>query len=315
MKGVVLQMLRELAASGLTRSECAVKLDYSYSGIVLAGLKHGIEFTHASAQQGPDERSKTMAAMYEGGCTLAQIGRQFGVTRERVRQIIKKRHGMNANSGGAYAKAEAKRLERRARLEAKCLQKDGCTLTQYREMLALGRGLMKAGVPRDRTPRGAFSGQKRNAKARGIGWELTFWQWWTIWQQSGHWEERGRGQGYMMCRYGDVGPYAVGNIYIATGVHNGSVQPNNPYRKDHPDHDEAVAKLVKRNANRRPPSRPMHTVHIGLPKGVTLHKASGRYMAQGTVNGSHKYLGSFKTPEEAHSAYVHRAAPQTGVAA
>ena len=33
----------------------------------------------------------------------------------------------------------------------------------------------------------------------------------------GNWEERGRGHGYQMCRVRDAGPYAVNNVYIATG--------------------------------------------------------------------------------------------------
>ncbi|WNG71736.1 hypothetical protein [Cupriavidus gilardii] len=31
-------------------------------------------------------------------------------------------------------------------------------------------------------PRAAFEMQKRNAQSRGIGWELTFEQWWEIWE-------------------------------------------------------------------------------------------------------------------------------------
>lgn len=69
---------------------------------------------------------------------------------------------------------------------------------------------------RQKTPSAAFLSQRSNAARRGIGWELTFVQWWKIWRDSGHWEQRGRGQGYCMARIGDTGPYAVGNVEIKT---------------------------------------------------------------------------------------------------
>lgn len=68
------------------------------------------------------------------------------------------------------------------------------------------------------TPKGKFYQQKHKAKERGIGWELSFEDWWAIWTDSGKWELRGSGQ-YMMCRTKDTGPYAIGNVRIddATG--------------------------------------------------------------------------------------------------
>lgn len=38
-------------------------------------------------------------------------------------------------------------------------------------------------------------------------------------------------------------------------------------------------------------------------KGVTKHKATGRYMAQITVEGQKKYLGVFDSAKDAHAAY------------
>jgi hypothetical protein len=44
---------------------------------------------------------------------------------------------------------------------------------------------------------------------------LTFDEWWSIWEQSEHWHERGVGRGkYCMARFGDCGPYAIGNVKI-----------------------------------------------------------------------------------------------------
>lgn len=38
--------------------------------------------------------------------------------------------------------------------------------------------------------------------------------------------------------------------------------------------------------------------------GASLHKASGKYVAQISINGKIKHLGSFKTAEEAHQQYI-----------
>jgi hypothetical protein len=53
------------------------------------------------------------------------------------------------------------------------------------------------------------------ARKRGIDFNLTYTEWWNIWQASGHWEQRGRKAGqYCMSRIGDIGPYAIGNVFI-----------------------------------------------------------------------------------------------------
>jgi len=68
-----------------------------------------------------------------------------------------------------------------------------------------------------------FGVHARGAKARNIPFTLTFNEWWDIWQQSGHWEERGHKSGqYCMSRYGDLGPYAVGNVFIQLTSENSS---------------------------------------------------------------------------------------------
>jgi hypothetical protein len=67
----------------------------------------------------------------------------------------------------------------------------------------------------------AFTMQKCIARKRGIAWQLTFDEWWDIWQQSGHWNDRGRKLNqYCMSRYGDVGPYSTTNVFIQTHIQN-----------------------------------------------------------------------------------------------
>jgi Zn-finger nucleic acid-binding protein len=63
--------------------------------------------------------------------------------------------------------------------------------------------------------------QKRNARGRGIEFSISFDDWWRIWQDSGHWDDRGRlSKQYVMARKGDVGPYSKDNVKIVTHADN-----------------------------------------------------------------------------------------------
>jgi len=68
-----------------------------------------------------------------------------------------------------------------------------------------------------KTPEGRYSKQKEHAKTRGIGFNLTFDEWWELWQP--HYAERGQG-GLMMCRTNDEGAYELGNVRIDTHRNN-----------------------------------------------------------------------------------------------
>lgn len=83
-----------------------------------------------------------------------------------------------------------------------------------------------------RSPKGRYQQQKRRAWQRGIGWRLTFEQWWQIWQASGHWHERGKHKGnYIMARLRDAGHYEQGNVYI-TKLEANSYDCAQRYRND-----------------------------------------------------------------------------------
>ena len=56
---------------------------------------------------------------------------------------------------------------------------------------------------------------RKSAKRRDIEFLLTFEEWWDIWDNSGYWDQRGRGIGkYCMSRYNDTGSYSIGNVFI-----------------------------------------------------------------------------------------------------
>lgn len=240
-----------LAAQGMTRQEAATQLGVDIQLIGRTAREHGIEFIHASAKSVDQQRADDMAAMYRAGKTLEDIGGVYNVSRERVRQIISRYRGLSADNGGSSVRSKLNRDRRRAAREAKCYAEHGCSSAQLKALRKAGRELMNEGVPRTRTPIGAFVQQRSNARSRGIEWSLTLWDWWSIWQESGHWDERGRtADAYVMCRFRDAGAYEIGNVYVATSSHNASIQPNNPYRKSHPEFEVAMAEKIARRVTK-----------------------------------------------------------------
>lgn len=68
-----------------------------------------------------------------------------------------------------------------------------------------------------------FIEQKKHARQRGISWELPYWEWLQIWQDSEHLNERGpHRQCWVMARNGDAGPYAAWNVKIIYSDTNNS---------------------------------------------------------------------------------------------
>lgn len=88
-----------------------------------------------------------------------------------------------------------------------------------------------------------YQKHKSTAKHRGVDFNLTFDEWWNIWQQSGKWHQRGRGAGtYVMSRINDVGPYAIGNVFIQPNAQN-IVDAKNTGRRKGSTHSAETKKL------------------------------------------------------------------------
>lgn len=166
-----------------------------------------------------EARAARMCRLYREGFTLQKIGTVFGITRERVRQIIG-RQGLKRDAGGQHRQIQMRKqraLEaRRERADIRSRAWFGC---DHETMLALNNG--KNAWAKGHSKSRAFIQQKRHAAYRGVEWRLTFPEWCRIWDESGKWPERGRGRnGYVMARIQDFGPYAAWNVQILTGAQN-----------------------------------------------------------------------------------------------
>jgi len=157
----------------------------------------------------PSERAMQMATMYRQGLTLQTIGDHFGLTRERVRQIIRG-IGVLSAEGGIAKKAIQQRVAKRSKTAGRVMLRWGVSLDDWR--------VCKANKMVTR-----FTRQRQNAYMRNIDWRLTFVEWKSIWDSSGKYELCGRGTGhYCMSRIKDSGAYAVGNVHIQLFEQNSS---------------------------------------------------------------------------------------------
>lgn len=209
-------------------------------------------------------RELAMCALYRSGQTLVEIGNRYGMTRKRVRQLIK-RHGLVGKHGGARVRARRQRANRDAAQDERYLAKYGCTVAQYKVLLTMGNPISVY-----RTPCRAFVQQANSAKQRGIPWHLKLWEWWQIWDASGKWTERGRGQGYCMARRGDEGAYETGNVFITSAINNASHAPKKK--------------------------------KFDLPLGVRQKK--DKFIAGRMLGGKKHHIGTYETPDAAHLAYL-----------
>ena len=162
-------------------------------------------------------RSARIVALYRTGQTLQEIGDGYGISRERVRQIVSK-YGVTAREGGEHARMErretAASAARKNNQERRCQRLYGCSFVEMIAICEAAKGVVQQ-------PTKAFYKQRGTAINRGIDWKLTLKEWWGIWEASGHWEDRGRGvQKFAMCRYGDSGPYSCENVFIGLFTEN-----------------------------------------------------------------------------------------------
>lgn len=138
--------------------------------------------------------------MRSDGKSVPEIAAIYGVTPQSIYNL--------ASKAGTPLGQHKPTLSKSAKRDVKCVAKWGCTYEQY-------QGVLKAGATQ------LFANHRQRAKKRAIPFEMTLWEWWSVWQKSGKWDQRGnRRDQYVMARKGDVGPYSVKNVYITTQTQN-----------------------------------------------------------------------------------------------
>lgn len=100
----------------------------------------------------------------------------------------------------------------------------GCS---YERLIEINRG---ARVQDPTAPAYLYRQQRQRAVARGIEWDMSLPEWVETWGD--RLPLRGRGpQDLCMARHGDVGPYAVANVYITTNRQNQLDRPKAVHKK------------------------------------------------------------------------------------
>lgn len=203
-------------AMGTAGFSYAEILDVVHHRAPIPGKKRGPK--PGSTRPGTQKRLEDIARAYRAGHTLQEIGECYGISRERIRQLLKKL-GINGKDGGSHIKAVTNKQLRASdsyeKKHTRILNFYGCTAE---EMEALNEGLQ---VSDPRSLAMAYRNQMRSADSRAIEWKFTFPEWVRVWVESGLLEKRGRGADcYCMSRRGDVGPYSVENVRIITHSEN-----------------------------------------------------------------------------------------------
>lgn len=86
---VVIDAVSECADAGMTRQETAKSIGLSYQTICFIAKDEAISFNRGGRPR-DHEREADMLARFHSGETLQSIGDHFGITRERVRQIVER---------------------------------------------------------------------------------------------------------------------------------------------------------------------------------------------------------------------------------
>ena len=127
----------------------------------------------------------------------------------------------------------------------------------------------------------AFRKQRSNAEGNGIGFLLTFEEWTTVWEESGHLHERGRGKNkYVMARYGDRGPYAIDNIKIISNIDNVREAYNNKTPEELENWKESMRRNGQKSAGRE------QTIETRTKRSISVKAARAKKYWSGKKRSS-----------------------------
>lgn len=248
------------------------------------------------------QKHSTIIELFKQGNSPAEIARTYGVSRQRITQILKVR-GVASKDGGRAIKSAANRAARASKRAAAHMEKFGCTADELKTTLG------HAGT---QSPYRCYRQQVGHAQRRGVAFNLTFWAWWCIWSESGKWGDRGRSDtSFCMCRVGDQGAYEEGNVYIASVIHNSTLGRTLAHEQAKPRTN--IYQIVKAAGGRK-----LVAEKLGLPPRYISQLANGGYLpASWVANGRAKILsemtvGAYSVDEVESHASVEQSKPLKG---
>jgi hypothetical protein len=157
--------------------------------------------------------------------TMAEIGDSFKpkMTRQSVYAVLKRMgYDPNTRKDTAKQKRDQLAMARVQRQHNRDVIRYGVT-TEEIDVISIeaAKQLKIKGVdilPRSHPqhPLSLYRTWEKNAKPIGNK-GVNFAVWWKMWQDSGHWADRGNGEGYWMARIDTRLPFAPDNIIIQTG--------------------------------------------------------------------------------------------------
>lgn len=128
--------IRKRVEAGMNRKQCADDMGISYRLIRYYGI--GCSFVDGRAGHSgkhnrvkDNARANDMLARFKSGETLESVAVEYGVSRERVRQILKKEFGIVGNDGGRSVIARQKQAEKKQEADARYIEWRGMTKAEY----------------------------------------------------------------------------------------------------------------------------------------------------------------------------------------
>lgn len=148
----------------------------------------------------------TIIARFKSGETCGDIAPAYDCSKARIQQVLKY-HGLSGKDGGRTFKPKAAKARQVANKEARIMRDYGVTPTLYAEFTEAVRK--------------AYTVHKCNSARRGIPWEFTLETWANVWEQSGKWDLRGRGniegqQRYVLSQPDKSKPIGPDNCAVTT---------------------------------------------------------------------------------------------------
>ena len=144
-------------------------------------------------------RAVAMAEMYTSGKTLVAIGREFGISAERVRQILSK-IGISGVDGGRSISTAKKWAEYAVSQDARYMAKSGCTREQWLQ------------IPRKIRHQCWGKRSQVTYEYGAQAWAMTHWEYYLEVKKAGVEISRG---GLGMTRIDRDRPFAPGNVKFA----------------------------------------------------------------------------------------------------